>query len=113
MPRVSPLPYHDAVCEAWFADHDGIELEVVSRPPGVTGFVPIRKRWVVERTFGWLMTNRRCVREYERRVWSSESRVKVAAIGMMLHRLRYDEPTKYDVAAAAGYSYILPSANAA
>ena len=60
--------YHDAVREAWFADHDGIELEVVSRPAGVTGFVPIHKRWVVERTFGWLMTNRRCVREYEREV---------------------------------------------
>ena len=105
--------YHDTNCEAWFADHDGIELEVVSRPAGVTGFVPIHKRWVVERTFGWLMTNRRCVREYERRVWSSASRVKVAAMGMMLRRLRYDEPTKHDVATAAGYSYILPSANAA
>ena len=77
------------------------------------GFVPIRKRWVVERTFGWLMTNRRCVREYERRVWSSESRVKVAAIGMMLRRLRYDEPTKYDVDTAAGYNYTLLPANAA
>jgi transposase len=80
--------YHDTVCEAWFAGQAGMRLEVVSRPPGVTGFVPIHKRWVVERTFGWLMMNRRCVREYEKRVWSSESRVKVAAIGMMLRRMK-------------------------
>ena len=105
--------YHDAVCEAWFADHVGIELEVVSRPAGVTGFVPIRKRWVVERTFGWLMTNRRCVREYERGVWSSESRVKVAAMGMMLRRLRCDEPKKDHDNTAAECRDIMPPAKVA
>jgi putative transposase len=55
--------YHDTVCAGWFARHRGMRLEVVSRPPGAVGFVPIHKRWVVERTFGWLMLNRRCVRE--------------------------------------------------
>jgi putative transposase len=84
--------YHDTVCEAWFAAHPRMRLEVVSRPPGVTGFVPIRKRWVVERTFGWLMTNRRCIREYEKYGWSSASRVKIAAIGMMLRRIKCDSP---------------------
>lgn len=84
--------YHDTVCEAWFAEHGGMRLEVVSRPGGVTGFVPTRKRWVVERTFGWLVTNRRCVREYEKRVWSSEARVKIAAVGMMLRRIKCDIP---------------------
>ena len=79
--------YHDTVCEAWFGDHPGCRLEVVSKPPGVRGFRPIRKRWVVERTFAWLIGNRRLVRDYERRVWSSESRVRVASISMMLRRL--------------------------
>jgi putative transposase len=105
--------YHDTVCEAWFARHDGMRLEVVSRPPEVTGFVPIRKRWVVERTFGWLMTNRRCVREYEKQTWSSESRVKVAAFGMMLRRLGCEMGTGYDNSAAAGYIHVIPPAKAA
>lgn len=105
--------YHDTICEAWFACHDGMRLEVVSRPAGVTGFVPIRKRWVVERAFGWLMTNRRCVREYERWVWSSESRVKLAAVGMMLRRLQCDKPAGYDNSTAAGYIHTMPPAKAA
>jgi putative transposase len=79
--------YHDTVCEQWFAAHPGCRLEVVQKPPGVRGFVPIRKRWVVERTFAWLVSQRRLVRDYERRVWSSESRVRIAAISMMIKRL--------------------------
>lgn len=94
--------YHDTVCEGWFAERDGMRLEVASRPAGATGFVPIPKRWVVERTYGWLMTNRRCVREYEKRVWSSEARVKVAALGMMLRRLRFDPPSASPNPVAAG-----------
>lgn len=79
--------YHDTVCEKWFTDHPGCRLEVVVKPPGTAGFVPIRKRWVVERTFAWLVSQRRLVRDYERRVWSSEARVKIASISMMLRRL--------------------------
>jgi len=105
--------YHDTVCEEWFARHGGMRLEVVSRPAGVTGFVPIRKRWVVERTYGWLMLHRRCVREYEKRVWSSESRVKVAAIGMMLRRLKCDVDTGHDNAIAHGHIPFTPQAKAA
>jgi putative transposase len=102
--------YHDTVCAAWFARHPGMRLEVVSRPEGVRGFVPIHKRWVVERTFGWLMANRRCVREYEKRVWSSESRVQVAAIGIMLRRLKYDDETSGTGCIAMNYIHIMPPA---
>jgi transposase len=105
--------YRDTVCEAWFAAHPGVRLEVVSRPPDVTGFVPIRKRWVVERTFGWLMTNRRCIREYEKRVWSSETRVKIAAIGMMLRRMRCDGPGAANGCIAISNQYPKPLARAA
>jgi putative transposase len=86
--------YHDTVCEAWFADHPGCRLEVVSKPDGARGFIPIHKRWVVERTFAWLVGNRRLVRDYERRIWSSETRVKLASISIMLRRL---SPTNDDV----------------
>jgi putative transposase len=105
--------YHDTVCGAWFAQQNGMRLEVVSRPPGVEGFVPIRKRWVVERAFGWLMLDRRCVREYEKRVWSSESRVKVAAIGMMLRRLRCDGLRGSDECRVARGMHVMPPAKAA
>lgn len=79
--------YHDTVCEGWFAENPGCRLEVVSRPPEARGFVPLHKRWAVERTFAWLVGHRRLVRDYERRVWSSETRVRVASISMMMNRL--------------------------
>ncbi|MCX4236767.1 IS5 family transposase [Streptomyces ortus] len=42
----------------------GIDVEVVKRPT-TKGFQPQAKRWVIERTFGWLMQHRRLVRDYE------------------------------------------------
>jgi putative transposase len=64
-----------------------LTLEVRSRPPGAKGFVLLKKRWIVERTFAWLGFNRRLSKDYERQVASSESRVRMAAIGFMLRRL--------------------------
>ncbi|WP_372456411.1 IS5 family transposase, partial [Streptomyces anulatus] len=42
----------------------GIAVEVVQRPKE-KGFRPLPKRWVIERTFGWLMQHRRLARDYE------------------------------------------------
>ncbi len=42
----------------------GIDVEVVQRPRA-KGFEPLPKRWVHERTFGWLMQHRRLARDYE------------------------------------------------
>jgi transposase len=42
----------------------GIQVEVVKRP-AVKGFHLLPRRWVVERTLGWLMQHRRLVRDYE------------------------------------------------
>lgn len=42
----------------------GIDVEVVQRPRE-KGFKPLPKRWVIERTFGWLMQHRRLARDYE------------------------------------------------
>ncbi len=47
------------------AEH-GIRLEVVKRPEGVKGFILLPRRWVVERSFGWMTRFRRLVRDYER-----------------------------------------------
>jgi len=64
-----------------------LTLEVKSRPPGSKGFVLLKQRWIVERTFAWLSFNRRLSKDYEKTVRSSETRVRIAAIGMMLRRL--------------------------
>jgi len=47
------------------AEH-GIRLEVVKLPHTKRGFVLLPRRWVVERSFGWLARFRRLARDYER-----------------------------------------------
>src|SRR5262249_59494979 len=46
--------YHNHELYGWVAEHSDVELEIVRRPEGATGFVLLPKRWVVERTFAWL-----------------------------------------------------------
>jgi transposase len=43
----------------------GIDMEIVQRTPGTTGFAPLPERWTVERAYGWLMFHRRLVRDCE------------------------------------------------
>ncbi|MFF5074825.1 transposase, partial [Micromonospora olivasterospora] len=45
------------------------------------------RRWVVERTLGWLVRNRRLARDYERLTVNSEAMIKVAMIRLMTIRL--------------------------
>jgi transposase len=47
------------------AEH-GIKLEVVKLPTAKRGFVLLTRRWVVERSFGWMSRFRRLARDYER-----------------------------------------------
>ena len=44
----------------------GIRLEVIKLPEAKRGFVLLPRRWVVERSFGWLSRFRRLARDYER-----------------------------------------------
>ncbi len=48
------------------AQAQGIRLEVVKLPSAKKGFVLLPRRWVVERSFGWMARFRRLVRDYER-----------------------------------------------
>ncbi|MEX3860111.1 IS5 family transposase [Paraburkholderia sp. BR10923] len=48
------------------ARDDGIELQVIKLPEAKKGFVLLPRRWVVERSFGWLNRFRRLTRDYER-----------------------------------------------
>lgn len=62
-------------------------VQVVLRPEQTKGFVLLKKRWVVERTFGWLMGSRRLVRDYEGLAQTSETFIYLAMIRIMLRRL--------------------------
>jgi transposase len=62
--------------------------EVVRRLRNQVGFAVLPKRWIVERTFGWLNRYRRLAKDYERTIESSEAFVKIAMIRLMLRRLR-------------------------
>ena len=64
----------------------GLTLIIVRRIAGSTGFVPLPRRWVVERTLGWLGRWRRLARDYEELPEVSEAMVKLAMIRLMLHR---------------------------
>ncbi|MGZ6307891.1 MAG: IS5 family transposase [Ktedonobacterales bacterium] len=63
------------------------ELEVVKRPPGVHGRSQQPKRWILERTFAWLLRNRRLVVDSERTVQTSEALIDVAIIRLLVARL--------------------------
>jgi putative transposase len=66
---------------------DGWDLEVVRRTPGARGFTVQPRRWVVERTFAWLIRNRRLAKDYERKVQTSETLIDVAAMRLLARRL--------------------------
>jgi transposase len=64
-----------------------LEVDVVKRSDDVSGFKVLPKRWIVERTFGWLMRHRRLVRDYEHCESSAEAWVYIAMIRIQLRRL--------------------------
>jgi putative transposase len=58
----------------------GWRLEVVRRSPEAKGFTVLPRRWVVERSFGWLGRYRRLCRDFEHTTVSSEAMVYLASI---------------------------------
>jgi putative transposase len=72
---------------AWVQSFAGRVLEIVKRPEGAKGFVLLPRRWVVERTFAWLMKCRRLCRDYEETSSSSEAWIQLAMIQVMAKRL--------------------------
>lgn len=62
-------------------------IEVVRRHPEQVGFEVLRRRWVVERTFGWMVRWRRLVRDYEQRTDVSKAMIHVAMSDLLMRRL--------------------------
>ena len=61
-------------------------LEILTRPPGTNGFVVVRRRWVVERTFAWIMKCWCLVRDYEQFTTIAETLITIAAIATLVRR---------------------------
>jgi putative transposase len=80
--------YHSPELDRWLrVHHRPYGILVVSRPAGERRFIPLKSRWVVERTFAWLGRYRRLSRDYEHTPESSEAVVKIAGIHHYLRRL--------------------------
>ena len=71
----------------WTKSLGGWVLEIVKRSEEVAGFAVLPKRWVVERTFGWIGRYRRMSKDYETLPSSSETMIYLAMINLMIHRL--------------------------
>ena len=67
---------------------NNVQLEIVKAPEAKQGFVLLPRRWVVERTFGWLARHRRLARDYERLSTTLAGYHWVAFIGILLDRIQ-------------------------
>jgi putative transposase len=64
-----------------------LQVEIVERPPGTSGFKLLPHRWIVERTFAWLTHFRRLSKDYEYWVYTSDAMIYAAMVRLMLGRL--------------------------
>jgi putative transposase len=72
---------------SWCEEEGGWHLVVVERNRKAQGFKILPKRWIVERTFSWLIRNHRLSKDFERIVQNSETFIEVAMIRLILRRL--------------------------
>ena len=64
-------------------------IEIVRKMEDQQGFEVLPRRWVVERTFGWMMRWRRLVRDYEQRIDVSKAMIQVAMGSLLLRRIAH------------------------
>ena len=74
---------------ASLAAYRGFTLEVVRKLPDQKGFQVLPRRWVVERTFGWMMRWRRMVRDYGRRMDASGAMIHLSMGALLLRRVAH------------------------
>lgn len=71
----------------WVSRHFRFCLDPVLRPTRLKGFILLPRRWVVERTFAWLLAQRRLSVDYESLPESSQTFIYIAMIRLMVRRL--------------------------
>jgi putative transposase len=77
---------------ASLAAYKDFTLEVVRKLPDQKGFQVLPRRWVVERTFGWMTRWRRLVRDYEKRLDVSDAMIHLSMGALLLRRVAHPEP---------------------
>lgn len=81
--------YNNHALAAWLKEHrPGWRIEVKNPPEGSKGFVPVKIRWVVERTNAWNGRSRRNSKDYERYPESSAAMIHITNIHLMLRKLK-------------------------
>ena len=94
--------YHNHALEDWLAkNRPGWRIEVKVRPEGTKGFLPVRKRWVVERTNAWNGRARRNSKDYERKPESAAAMIQLSNIHLMLRKLAPSAQREFHYDAAA------------
>jgi transposase len=71
----------------WAKEKLQLTLQIVKRSDDMEGFVVLPRRWVVERTLGWLMRSRRLVRDFETLPETSEAFIYWSQTMLMSRRL--------------------------
>ncbi len=71
------------------AAYEDFTVEVVRKLAGQKGFHVLPRRWVVERTFGWMVRWRRLVRNYERRIDVSDAMIHLGMGALRLRRIAH------------------------
>jgi putative transposase len=69
------------------ADFLGFTLDIIRRTEAA--FVVLPRRWVVERTLGWMTRHRRLVRDYEARIDVSHAMIDIAMAGLWIRRVTH------------------------
>ena len=64
-----------------------LETEIVKRSAQAKGFVQLPKRWIVERTIAWLNRCRRLAKDFENRIRTALTFVRLASIRLMIRKL--------------------------
>jgi putative transposase len=70
-------------------------LTTILRPIGAKGYIHLPKRWMVERTFGWLGRYRRLSKDYEHNPRSSEAWILLAMMHRMARAMLPNRKEKY------------------
>jgi putative transposase len=77
----------------WAATTLRLGVDIVRKLAGQTGFQPLPRRWVVERTIAWINRCRRTVRDYERHPAHHAAMVQWAMVTVMTRRLARQRAT--------------------
>lgn len=90
------LGYKGRAFAQWVKAQFGCDFEVVNKKEG-PGFQVLPRRWVVERTFAWLIRSRRLSKDYERKPASSASQVYVSSIRLLLRKMSQETALEPEV----------------